>query len=92
LFQGVGARIPQDVADPLVEVVWPLWTGRSPLPPWWTGERFTRNLARLGARLLVGRLTVEWQWVQFLPLVAFQAAGVAYLFKTDGDSAPGASS
>ena len=27
LFQGVGARIPQDIPDPLVQAVWPLWRG-----------------------------------------------------------------
>ena len=55
LFQGVGARIPHFVADPLFEVVLPLWRGAE-LPPWWTGERldfgderrrFARNLVSL---------------------------------------------
>ena len=44
LFQGAGARLPQDVEHPLREVVWPLWRGHSELPRWWTGERFTRTL------------------------------------------------
>ncbi|MDR3619581.1 MAG: hypothetical protein P4L85_09540 [Paludisphaera borealis] len=91
LFQGVGARIPQDVADPLVEVVWPLWTGRTPLPMWWTGDRFTRNLSNLAVGAWLGRLPTAWQWVQFLPLVAFQAVGVAYLFRIDDEPSPGAS-
>lgn len=88
LFQGVGARIPQDVADPLVEVVWPLWTGRTPLPMWWTGERFTRNLTSLSLAFSLGRLPVAWQWVQFLPVVAFQAAVVAFLFRRSDESDP----
>ena len=33
LFQGVGARVPQDVHAPLRAIVWPLWTGRETLPP-----------------------------------------------------------
>ena len=85
LFQGVGARIPQDVADPLVDVVWPLWAGLSPLPTWWTGPRFTRNLASLSLPLLVRRFLDAWQWLQFVPLVVFQVVGVAYLFGIEDD-------
>jgi hypothetical protein len=88
LFQGVGARIPQDVADPLVDVVWPLWTGENP-PPWWTGERFTRNLTSLTLTLLTQRLLDAWRWLQFVPLVAFQAVGVAYLSGLEDDPTPG---
>src|SRR5262249_54481226 len=29
LFQGVDARIPHDIADPLVKAVWPTWIGQS---------------------------------------------------------------
>jgi hypothetical protein len=79
LFQGVGARLPQDVADPLVEVVWPLWRGLDALPRWWTGERFARTLAGLVAGRWLTDLPATWQWVQFFPLVAFQAAGVGWL-------------
>ena len=52
LFQSVGGRIPPDYGDPLVQTVWPLWTGRGPLPYWrYDGERFCRNLTALIARL-----------------------------------------
>ena len=83
LFQGVGARLPQDVADPLVEVVWPLWRGDA-VPLWWTGERFTRNLAGLAAPGFVASLPPAWAWAQFLPLVAAQAAGVAAVIASTG--------
>lgn len=79
LFQGVGARLPQDVADPLVEVVLPLWSGRAELPGWWTGDRFARNPASLLAPAWIDQLPAAWRWVQFLPLVVFQAVGVAWL-------------
>jgi hypothetical protein len=88
LFQGVGARIPQDVADPLVDLVWPLWTGLDPLPRWWTGARFARNLAGLALPLVAGRLLPAWQWLQFAPLVVFQAVGLAYLFAIEDDPPP----
>ncbi|WP_165244286.1 hypothetical protein [Paludisphaera soli] len=81
LFQGVGARLPQDVLDPLIEVVWPLWTGLGAPPRWWTGERFTRTLTGLLAGPRLTELPATWQWVQFLPLVVFQAAGAAWLLR-----------
>ena len=81
LFQGVGARLPQDVADPLVEVVLPLWSGRAELPGWWTGERFARNPASLLAGAWIDQLPAAWRWVQFLPLIVFQTVGVAWLMR-----------
>ena len=78
LFQGVGARMPQDVYDPLVEVVLPLWRGE-PVPLWWTGERFARNLAALAAPGVFSGTSPAWAWVRFLPLVAFQAFGAVAL-------------
>jgi hypothetical protein len=86
LFQGVGARIPQDVADPLVEVVWPLWTDRS-LPPWWTGERFAKNLGGLAAWRSLRQVPEAWRWIQFAPLVAFQAMFIARLLRRRDDPA-----
>jgi hypothetical protein len=58
MVQGVGARIPQDVADPFFDVVLPLWRGQSPLPSWWTGERFASNLVTLWAGEQLERLPV----------------------------------
>jgi hypothetical protein len=71
LFQGVGARIPHDVPDPLVDVVWPLWRG-DPLPPWWIGKRFGHNLVSLAVPSWIARLSPRWQSIQFLPLVLAQ--------------------
>ncbi len=85
LFQGVGARLPQDVADPLVEIVWPLWSGLAQLPGWWTGDRFARNLTSLYAGERLESLPAVWQWVQFLPLVAFQGGGLAILLRESHD-------
>ena len=79
LFQGVGGRLPQDVLDPLVDVVWPLWRGVEPLPRWWTGERFTRNLASLLAGPALAEIPAAWRWVQFAPLAAFQVGGATWL-------------
>lgn len=69
LFQGVGARIPHDLTDPLLRIVWPLWRG-DPVPPWWTGNRFDRTV-------------VAWLWprisqspLQFIPLATFQAVAI----------------
>jgi hypothetical protein len=78
MFQAVGARMPQDVQDPLVEVVWPLWRGDA-VPMWWTGERFARNLFALVATGVVDSLPPAWSWIQFAPLVVFQAIGAAVL-------------
>ncbi len=75
LFQGVGARIPQDIADPLLDLVWPLWRGE-PVPLWWPGDRFSRNLLAMAAPGWISRQPDSWQWVQFLPLVGFQAIAI----------------
>jgi hypothetical protein len=84
LFQGAGGRIPQDIADPLAQAVWPLWSGE-PLPPWHSKERFCRNLAGIAAPEWVARCGVRWQGIQFLPLLLFQAAGIAALWRFGGD-------
>jgi hypothetical protein len=75
LFQGVGARLPQYISDPLFDAVWPLWSG-APLPPWWVGSRFTRNLAAQAFPDFVRALSAGWQWVQFGPLVVIQALAI----------------
>ena len=73
LFQGVGARIPNPIEDPLLDAVLPLWRG-DPLPGWATGGRFTRNVVGLLFPRDVDRLPPGRLWVQFLPLVAAQAS------------------
>jgi hypothetical protein len=76
LFQGVGARIPQDIADPLRDAVWPLWRG-DPLPPWTDGHRFARNAVAWIAPATIASLPEGVRWVQFLPLALAQAAAIA---------------
>lgn len=77
LFQGIGAHVPQFVADPLRDVVLPLWSGAD-LPGWWVNERFARNLV---GRLLpetVAQLPDPWQGIQFIPLVVAQVIAIAW--------------
>jgi hypothetical protein len=76
LFQGVGARIPQDIDRPLRDFVWPLWRGRLTLPGWWSEDRFTWNLFCLAAGDLLKQHSSQCQPVQFLPLVLAQPLGI----------------
>ncbi|SIO67557.1 hypothetical protein SAMN05444166_8389 [Singulisphaera sp. GP187] len=71
LFQGIGAHVPQFIADPLLDVVLPLWSG-SPLPAWWVSGRFARNLVSLLIPGPLAQLPERWQGLQFVPLVAAQ--------------------
>ena len=88
LFQGVGGRLPPELADPLRTAVWPLWRG-APLPPGWVGARFTRNLCGEAVPGFIGSLPAHWQWIQFLPLVVFQAVAIAVMCRLTRDqSAP----
>jgi hypothetical protein len=81
LFQGVGARIPQGYnQNPLAQVVWPLWTGRVPLP-WGFEERFARTLTSVVAPKWISRLSPGWQAVQFMPLLFCQAIAVLGLWR-----------
>jgi hypothetical protein len=70
----------------LLEAVLPAWRG-SALPAWWIGGRFTRNLVSLAVPDLVRSLPGRRQWVQFLPLVAFQAMGIIALCLLTRDDA-----
>ena len=47
---GSRCPIPHFVADPLFEVVWPLWRGEPTCRRWWTGERFDSAISRRFAR------------------------------------------
>ena len=81
MFLGVGARIPNlypggELRDPLLEVVWPLWSG-APLPRWWIGRRFALNLVALAFPRTVDALPASRQWLQFAPLVLAQASAIA---------------
>lgn len=80
VFQSVGGRVRPEYTDPLVQTVWPVWTGQVPLPDWrFDGERFTSNLTALLVPDAINRLPARWQFVQFLPLVFFQATAIARL-------------
>jgi hypothetical protein len=81
-FQGLGARIPQDVLDPLKDVVWPHWSGRPGLPEWWSNERFCRNLVSIASRGSITRLPSQWQALQFLPLALAQGVAIILLYKS----------
>lgn len=90
LFQGVGARIPHFVADPLFDVVLPLWRGAD-LPAWWVGERtvygdeprrFARNLVGLLCEQRLAAWPRGWLAIQFLPLVLIQSLGLAAILAT----------
>jgi hypothetical protein len=83
LFQGVDGRIPPFLSDPLFQGVWPLWTGRVPLPSWRYEERFTGNLVSVVAPRWVAALDSRWQSAQFLPLVVFQLLGIGWLWWLD---------
>jgi hypothetical protein len=84
LFQGVGGRLSQDITDPLRMAVWPLWSG-APVPPWWLGSRFTRNLCGEAFPGWIGSLPAHWQWIQFLPLVVFQALAILLICRLTRD-------
>jgi len=85
LFLGVGAQLPQDLEDPLLDLVWPLWSG-APVPPWWPGARFTTTLCALIAPDLVDELPPGRSWLQFVPLVIAQILIFALLMMILGRS------
>ena len=79
LFQGVGARVPDQFLRPLVENVWPLWRGVRPLPGWVFGQRYARNWLGLTQPNLVEGLPYWARWLQFLPLVIGQLVGIGLM-------------
>ena len=93
LFQGADGRIPHDVYDPIANGVWPLWSG-DPIPWWRFNERFSRDLTVVAAPQWVASLPPRWQWIQFVPLLLFQATGFVALwrFGLDGERAGPSSS
>jgi hypothetical protein len=62
LFQGVGARVPHDIADPLGQYVLPAWSA----------GRLTRTLAAVVSPQSVRGLPRDLRYLQFVPLVLFQ--------------------
>jgi 4-amino-4-deoxy-L-arabinose transferase-like glycosyltransferase len=85
LFQSVGGRIPSPYTDPLVQAVWPVFSGEVPLQDWRYGERFAWNLVWLISPNTIDRLPTRWQFVQFLPLVALQVAAMFGLWAFTSD-------
>ncbi len=81
LFQGADGRIPHDVARPLRDAVWPLWTGQLASPGWWGDERFSRNLCAMAAGPWLDRLPAGPRALQFLPLAVAQIVAIAVLFR-----------
>jgi hypothetical protein len=81
LFQAVGGRVPQDIGDPLIQTVWPVWAGQDPLPSWRMKERFARNLVSLVASGWIDRLSPRWQFSQFVPLGLAQFTAIAGLWR-----------
>jgi hypothetical protein len=78
-FEAIGARVPDFVARPLVDGVWPLWRGDRPLPGWVFGNRFARNLVSVGFPEAVKRLPTWAGWLPVLPLVIFQIAMIGLM-------------
>jgi hypothetical protein len=83
--QGVDARIPdtlydQPLTDPLRSVVLPHWRG-DPVPAWWEGGRFGKNLASIFWPRYNDDSIVppHCQWIQFAPLLAFQGLAISLL-------------
>ena len=77
IFQSVGGRIPQSFTDPLIDTVWPVFTGEVPLPAWrFNGERFGRNIVYLIAPGPIDRLPARWQFLQYVPLLLLQSAAI----------------
>lgn len=67
LFQGAGGRMPQDVADPLMEIVRPVWSNGA-----LGSMSFARNLGGLAMPEAVAALPPNCRWLQFAPLLVFQ--------------------
>ena len=78
-FVAIGARVPDFVARPLVDGVWPLWRGDRPLPGWMFGDRYARNLVTLAFPDAVKNLPIWAGWATILPLVAFQGVMIGLM-------------
>lgn len=79
LFQGAGGRVPQNLTDPLRDLVWPRWSGK-PLPGDIPGTRFDRTVFDLVGLDFTETLPERWRWVQFAPLILVQSLLIALVF------------
>jgi hypothetical protein len=80
LFQGADGRVPHDIADPLMQGVWPLWAGQVPVPGWRFGERFCGNIVSTLAPRWTAGLPPSRQALQFVPLLLAQALAITALW------------
>ncbi len=80
LFGGVGGRIPDGIARPLRDGVWPLWRGDR-LPGWVYGQRFAYNLVTLAFPNLERALGPGLGWLVFAPLVGCEMIVVGLLWR-----------
>jgi hypothetical protein len=81
-FVAIGARVPDFVARPLVDGVWPLLRGDRPLPVWVFGERYARNLVTLALPETFKRLPGWAGWVSVVPLILFQSGMVGLMLRS----------
>jgi len=91
LFEGVGGRVPDAIARPLVEGVWPIWRGDR-LPGWVFGQRFAHNLASLTLPELERKLPPGFGFLTFAPLVGFQILAILAMCRVlpkSGPNSPG---
>ena len=79
LFGAVGGRIPDGIARPLIDGVWPIWRG-DPLPGWVFGQRFARNLVSLTFPEFEQKLPPDLDFLVFLPLIIFQVLGALMMW------------
>jgi len=84
MFQAIGARVPDGIARPLVDAVWPIWRGDRPLPGWLYGNRWARNLVGVALPGPVRGLPTWAGWAQFAPLVLFQIAAIGLMGRSLG--------
>ena len=80
LFGGVGGRVPDGIARPFVDGVWPLWRGER-LPGWVYGQRFAPNLVSLAFPQVERELGPAFGWLIFAPLVLGQAVAMLALWR-----------
>ena len=80
LFGGVGGRVPDGIARPFVDGVWPIWRGGR-LPGWVYGHRFAPNLFTLAFPQKERELGPGFGWLVFAPLVIGQVVGIITLWR-----------
>jgi hypothetical protein len=76
MFLGVGGRVPPEFLRPWRDFVIPAWRGDTLAGE---GGRFALNLVSINVPSWVAGLSEAWQWLQWLPLAAFQALAVLLL-------------